>query len=765
MNVARGTPDGAAGKGPAAGFAPAADALGNPYPGLAAFRPAGHRFFFGRERDTERVVERLAAGRLVSIVGRSGTGKSSLVAAGVVARLAERPGGVAYLSCEPQASPFRQLAELLLRDGPPLADGELQAALLEQEQSPASEDRLASAITAALRQVPQPALLLLDQFEELFTCTPPVSARRFRMLLDSLLAIDTLYVVLTLRSEFATRLMEWLGEDLLRASLVVLDPITCEVALRAIITGPAAALGVPVQDELLAALLPAAAAARGALPLIALTLERLFEQRDPVEGLTLDAYQRIGGLASAIGSVAADIERLIEDDRELDAACSRLFAGLATVIDQLPARRIFDVTALRADPPLARLVELLRRQGLIVDSDDRHIELAHETLLSHWPRLRHWCAHYRDSLALRRQVKQAAREWRRMGEQNARQQAVGGSPEGSAGRWRWEQQRPAVLALHELAHRPAPPPDADFTDVGITAWRDLAGGIEKYLHSFLRPEPLALIDELVVDGTTPDRREEIGLRLNQMGDPRRGVGVAADGLPDIAWVDIVAGEVVLEGHGQHRLAVDRLRVARYPITWQQYGTFVTAVDGYRDRRWWRRLVQRKQPGEARWAGNNYPAINVCWNDAVAFCRWLSARWCLGGSQVVRLPTEWEWQWIAQGGASHRRYPWGDDWQSARANSHESGIGRTIAVGMYPLGAATGMVEDLSGNVWEWCHNEYHAPANTLVGGSQPRALRGGSWLDFPGDLRCGRRESFPPDERDGDIGFRIVLAAPLDAAP
>lgn len=762
MNVSRKTPGGKAGRGHPLRAAPAGDCVVNPYPGLAAFRPAGQRFFFGRERDIERVLARLAVSRLVSIVGRSGTGKSSLVAAGVAARLAERPGGLAYLPCEPQSSPFRQLAEALLRAGPLAARADLRAALFEHEPLPACEERLAMAISAALWQMPQPTLLLLDQFEELFSCTPPASARRFRTLLDSLLGIDTLHIVLTLRSEFTARLLEWLGEDLLRASLLVLGPITDEAALRAIITAPAAALGVPVQPDLLATLLPAATAARGALPLISLTLERLYEQRHPEMGLTLEAYQRIGGLASAVGSVAADIERLIADDAELAAACSRLFAELATVIDQLPTRRIFDTAALRTDPPLARLVELLRRQGFIVDNDERHIELAHETLLSHWPRLRQWCGRHRDSLALRRQAKQAARDWRRGGEEIAGQQAAGGS-EGSAGRWRWEQQRPALLALHELAHRPLPPADADFGDAGIVAWRELAVGTESYLHSFLRPEPLILIDELAVDGTTHERREEIGLRLNQMGDPRRGVGLAADGLPDIAWVDIAAGEVEIDGQAQHRFVVDPLRVARYPVTWQQYGAFVMASDGYRDRRWWRRLVQRKQPGEARWAGNNYPAINVCWADAVAFCRWLSARWGLAGAQVVRLPTEWEWQWIAQGGASRRRYPWGDDWQPALANSHESGVGRTIAVGMYPLAAAAG-VYDLAGNVWEWCLNEYHVAGNTLVGGNQPRALRGGSWLDFPGDLRCGRREAFPPDERDGDIGFRIVLAPPFEPA-
>ncbi len=313
MNVSRKTLGGKAGTGHSEPGAPAGPGVVNPYPGLAAFRPAGQRFFFGRERDIERVLARLAASRLVSIVGSSGTGKSSLVAAGVAARLAERPSGLAYLPCEPQSSPFRQLGEVLLRSGPLAARADLRAALFEQEPLAACEERLATAITTSLRQMSLPALLLLDQFEELFSCTPPASARRFRVLLDSLLGIDTLHIMLTLRSEFTAHLLEWLGEDLLRASLLVLGPITDEAALREIITGPAAALGVPVQPDLLATLLPAAIAARGALPLISLTLERLYEQRHPEKGLTLEAYQRIGGLASAVGRFRCTSRRRLSE--------------------------------------------------------------------------------------------------------------------------------------------------------------------------------------------------------------------------------------------------------------------------------------------------------------------------------------------------------------------------------------------------------------------------------------------------------------------
>jgi len=224
---------------------PGPQPIANPYPGLAAFTPENHRFFFGRDEDTARVVRKLAQTRLISVVGPSGTGKSSLVAAGVVPALRQRESTLTYLRFKPQTNPFQQLAKALESTLPEerLGLGPSRVERIEtllQENPP-------QAIGDYVSQLEHPVLLLADQFEELFTQTPPETARRFRSVLGPLLEFDYLHLVLTLRSEFVPRLMKWLGGALFDASVVTLDPITQEDRLRAIIRRPAEDSGVVVE--------------------------------------------------------------------------------------------------------------------------------------------------------------------------------------------------------------------------------------------------------------------------------------------------------------------------------------------------------------------------------------------------------------------------------------------------------------------------------------------------------------------------------------
>ncbi|WP_375136029.1 formylglycine-generating enzyme family protein [Nitrosomonas oligotropha] len=142
---------------------------------------------------------------------------------------------------------------------------------------------------------------------------------------------------------------------------------------------------------------------------------------------------------------------------------------------------------------------------------------------------------------------------------------------------------------------------------------------------------------------------------------------------------------------------------------------------------------------------------------MAYCRWLSVRLQLS----IRLPTEWEWQWAAVA-STQKNYPWGE-WNEQRANSYESGIGRTVAVGLYPLGRGSFGVDDMTGNVLEWCLNSYDQPSDIFLNPSHTCVLRGGSWNSSgPGGLRASMRGGYRPNKRNNVIGFRILCLSPID---
>jgi formylglycine-generating enzyme required for sulfatase activity len=270
----------------------------------------------------------------------------------------------------------------------------------------------------------------------------------------------------------------------------------------------------------------------------------------------------------------------------------------------------------------------------------------------------------------------------------------------------------------------------------------------------------------------PEARAAVGRALGLLGlDNRRGVGLRPDGLPDIAWVEIPAGEF-LYGEQNERRHCDAFAIARYPVTHAQFQAFLDAGDGYDDDRWWQGLsVPDRDHRPASWPIGNHPRETVSWFEAMAFCRWLTHR--LGADlngRIIRLPTEWEWERAARG-TDGRIYPWGEDYRPGYANIDERhgdigphNLGRTSAVGLYPQGETRDAADqpdvyDLSGNVWEWCLNEHAEPNRVQPGGPASRVVRGGSWVDLHGSARADRRGHYFPHLRYDNIGFRVVCAA------
>jgi formylglycine-generating enzyme required for sulfatase activity len=293
--------------------------------------------------------------------------------------------------------------------------------------------------------------------------------------------------------------------------------------------------------------------------------------------------------------------------------------------------------------------------------------------------------------------------------------------------------------------------------------------------------------------------------LAMIGDPRPGVGLRPDGLPDIDWCKVElpeksSVEVEIEDKVGKVDVNLPFWISRYPITYAQFQAFIEAPDGYhnRERNWFEGLKVNesgKELEEQRFKFSNHPRETVNWYQAMAFCRWLAWRFeALEDSPVseieasslvssstwisrskagkargfdllnpftwaVRLPTEAEWQ-LAAAGPSAKTYPWGSEWDGRFANTSESGLARTTAVGMYPAGAAACGALDMSGNVWEWTLSEYESGKGNDITTEKSGVVRGGSWNASQYFARATYRYCYFPANRYLSIGFRVVGVVP-----
>jgi formylglycine-generating enzyme required for sulfatase activity len=275
-------------------------------------------------------------------------------------------------------------------------------------------------------------------------------------------------------------------------------------------------------------------------------------------------------------------------------------------------------------------------------------------------------------------------------------------------------------------------------------------------------------------------------------DPRRGVSFIKQevgaGLPEIVWgKEIPAGRYAIGGDKAAYSPLEKktystryaYHLAKYIVTIAQFQAFVDALDGIQSDRWWHNLEVDKIPHGQTHTYANYPCRNLTWHQAVAFCRWLTAKYqeieFLTTDKEIRLPTEREWE-IAARYPDGRLFPWGNEYCVGAANCDEREdsagpyfLNRTTAVGLYENGKHPELdLYDLSGNLFEWTLTKWgEEDINEIDGSGNRRVLRGGSWLDVTRDIRAASRYYLFANQHNLNVGFRLCLApvGSLEQAP
>jgi formylglycine-generating enzyme required for sulfatase activity len=315
---------------------------------------------------------------------------------------------------------------------------------------------------------------------------------------------------------------------------------------------------------------------------------------------------------------------------------------------------------------------------------------------------------------------------------------------------------------------------------------------------------------------SPVEKAEAGVILAQLGDPREEV-MTIDKM-EFCFVPggpFFMGDKASGGNKIFEALSDDYWISRFPVTNAQYTLFMKD-GGYQNKAWWLEAMEEKF-----WKGgkfkdryddeyrdrpydfgspynlDNHPVVGVSWFEALAFTRWLTARWQqedhLPGGMKVGLPSEAEWEKAARGGMDlprikpikiaevksfsdngkmvenkfkERVYPWGDKKQASLGNFEETQIKTTSAVGCFPQGAGPYGCEEMSGNVWEWTRSLYkdypYVPGDGREKSDAPsdkaRVLRGGSDYFPIGLARCSDRIRGLPYNWFRFFGFRLVLS-------
>ena len=425
----------------------------NPFPGLRPFDPEEDHLFFGREKEIDALLRRLRSTRFLSVVGSSGSGKSSLVRSGLIASLysgfmVEAGSSWRVAKSRPSDDPIGNLAASLNAADVLGTEGELASTnriLLE-----ATLRRGTLGLVDAVRQARIPSdqnvLVVVDQFEDLFRFGRSRHIKNSRdeatafvkLLLQATQQTDIpIYVVLTMRSDFIGDCMEFTGlPEAVNAGQYLIPRMTRD-ELRLAITGPVAVGGGEIAPRLVLRLLNDLGDDQDQLPVLQHALMRTWDyweqHREPGAPIDIADYEAVGTLRQAL-SLHAEEAYLETGPGVGGRIAERMFKALTdTFSDPRGVRRPTSIAQIAAicevaEPQVIEVIEIFRRPGRsfltppagVALHSGSAVDLSHESLMRCWNRLSNWAAEESQSARIYHRLSQAARWF----------------DEGTAGLWR-----------------------------------------------------------------------------------------------------------------------------------------------------------------------------------------------------------------------------------------------------------------------------------------------------------------------------------------
>lgn len=677
-----------------------------PYRGLLPFKDPN--FFFGRSREIKNLQERLEKTPFIAVVGASGSGKSSLVYAGLLPEMAKR--GWVSKSMSPGARPVRTLADLIATLQP--EERRLEVADKLETRMKSRPDGLQTVLSNHLTGRDEKLLLFIDQFEELFT--QQVSREEQKAFIDNLVACGSgrVNIVLTLRSDFLTPCLDFPNlAKLLETNQLLLGALD-EQGLRETIEQPAAKQGAKFAEGLVERLLgemkgqPA-----GTLPLLQVALEELWRNRQG-EWLTHKAYDDTGRVAGAIQKRAEEIYNNLDATQQQLAR--KLFIRLATGDPN-------QTTYTRRRVPLAELDlaetsqvagNQVRRafsnqNARLITIDSESVMVTHEALFEQWQQLKQWL--------------EAAKTW-----------------------------RPLLFKLNqdtqtwEAAHR-----DPSYLYAGAKLQQIQRTIPNDELTHAQKAFIKASADQQHQQATTAKRSRLIRLTLTvvlaliplflgyllllKFMAIQATEMVSFDPVDSIVWSSPREIWPPLESTIITR-SVAAFALEKYEVSYYQYN-----------------LCQRAFVCDslAMPEDKNLPVGNVTLAQANTYCQWLGRR----------LPTELEWATAAYGPMNDRRYPWENTFLLTSTIANISGTESVTVKGLPSYRPTPEKLVNMAGNVWEWTitienSNDLWSPSYS----SPVRVIaRGGSWKTGIQNY-TSFDDSIPiqSTEAEDDFGFRCA---------